>query len=122
MLPPAEAVHRYLHPGRIEPVIDSRDRSIGDELAGNLEFVFGQEGDEALAGFDGLATFERQLDPVPRAGEGDAGPARLIVAKDRRLPGGQSQQLFAKPRASVAAKPDRANVFSLHEVSPDIGS
>ena len=67
-------------------------RGIGDQLAGNGEFVIGQGIDEGLARRHRLGAGEGQGDGVAGAGKGHAGPAALGMADQFGLAFGQLHQ------------------------------
>jgi len=109
-------------------VIHFDPRRIGHELARDVELVLGQLVDEMLACRDACRPFEQQLQPVPRPGEGDAGPGVLMMAGDPRLSAGKPLQRLAqavgrrappvRAGGGLTECPGKGLRFNVHGVPP----
>ena len=78
-----------------QAVFDFDHARIGDQLAGDGEFVFGQGGDELFAGLDRIAACEQDCKAVPRARKGDARPGLLGMRQHLAMVGVQLGQCGA---------------------------
>ena len=73
-------------------MIDPQDRRVGDQLAGNGEFVVGQRIDKGLTGADRNTSGEGQDYRVSCAREGYTGPVPLTMTDKFGLASGKLEQ------------------------------
>ena len=84
-------------------MLHSHNGSIGDQLAGDGEFVVGQGVDEGFSGSHGLGPGESDHHAVARSGKGHAGSVALGMADQFAFTSAQFEQGGEKRHPGGAA-------------------